>query len=512
MDRESAISKNILLALVAAVAIILVVIVAVFIFFPPQPDIVPQFSANVERSGNMVYIYHDGGDPLQRDRTLVRINGQVIPASSLSFLHSQDWPMTPGKTLRVQYDGPGTPDLVEVVYSGPKGEVVVFSSRAPSAPTPTTIPPTPGETVAPATPTVQQTTPAPSDLIPVVTMAPQVPIGPSPPQAGFIAEPLSGQVPLIVRFRDISTGSPTSWLWNFGDGETSTEQNPVHEYKKSGTYAVALTVRNQYGTGQKIERDYIRAGTMPRAQFAAVPSQGEVPLTVQFTDLSTGLPRAFSWDFGDGSVSGEQNPVHTYTREGDYTVSLTVANDFGSDTRIQSGAVRVSAPKIVDIYLTGSRRGILSTGFVQFIVSGKPAWIKIGGTIREFSTGDTVQIFVDSSERGILDINAHSLNDMRFDAVRCYVNGNLVGSGILTGMKVTSLSGLVSTLSLEISPGDTTMTLYADGRRVISSSDQKILISNLCENPGGQMNLQIIPGALQYRGGARSFSIVPASS
>jgi PKD repeat protein len=508
MDRESAISKNILLALVAAVAIILVVVIAVFIFFPPQPDVVPRLSATVERSGNTVYIYHDGGDPLQSSRTFIRINGQKVPAQSISFLHSQDWPWVPGKTVRVQYDGPGTPDLVEVVYSGSKGEVVVFADRAPSGTQPT-IPVTTVETVP--VPTTPAPTPAVTGAVTGVTTAPPGPESPAPPQAGFAGEPRTGQVPLIVRFMDMSGGSPTSWLWNFGDGETSTEQNPVHEYKKSGTYTVALTVRNQYGTGQKVEKDYIKAGTLPQAQFAVVPSEGETPLTVQFNDLSTGNPVAFSWDFGDGSGSAEQNPVHTYVKEGEYTVSLTVSNQFGSDTRIQSGAVRVTAAKKMDILLTGSRRGTLSTGFIQFTVTGQPAWIKIAGTRYDFSPGDIVQVFLDRSESAIIDVNANGLTGLKCDSARLFVNGNLARSGIVNDINVPSYSGLSSSLQIEIAPGDATMTLFVDGGRVVSAPDRKILISNLCENSGGQMSLQVIPGALEYRGGARGFSVVQVS-
>jgi len=504
MDRESAISKNILLALVAAVAIILVVIVAVFIFFPPQPDVVPQFSANIERSGNVVYIYHDGGDPLQSSRTLIRINGQEIPASSLSFLHSQDWPWTPGKTLRVQYGGPGTPDLVEVVYSGSKGQVVVFSSHVPSG-TPATIPITTVETI----PTAATLTP--SEALPIVTIAPGGPPSPEPPQAGFNAEPRTGQAPLAVRFMDASSGSPSSWLWNFGDGETSTEQNPLHEYRNSGTYTVALTVRNQYGTGQKVEKDYIKVGTSPEAQFAVVPSEGEAPLVVQFTDLSKGIPTTFSWDFGDGTGSVEQNPIHTYNRKGEYTVSLTVGNQFGSNTRIQSGAVKVAPARKFEVSLDGSRKGTLSTGYIQFTVTGQPAWIKIGGTRYDFSTQDTVQVFIDRSENGLIDVNANGLTGLKFDAARLYVNGNLVRSGIVTGINVPSYSGLSTSLAIEIAPGDSTMSLFINEGRVISGPDRKILISNLCENANGQMNLKVIPGELEFRGGAKGFSVVQAS-
>ncbi|MEM2124411.1 MAG: PKD domain-containing protein, partial [Methanolinea sp.] len=489
---------------------IFVVIVVVFIFFPLQPDVVPSLSATVERSGNVVYIYHDGGDPLPRGKTLVRVNGRVMPDSSLSFLYSQDWPWTPGKTLRVQYDGPGTPDLVEVVYSGQKGEAVIFESRAPAGPTP----PGPVSTVE-TTPPAASPAPSPAGtpllatLIPVVTFTPTGTPQAEPPRAEFTAEPTAGRVPLVVRFTDHSSGVPTSWLWNFGDGESSTEQNPVHEYRSPGVYTVALTVRNAYGTGQKVERDLVKAGTVPTAQFAAIPSEGEAPLTVQFNDLSRGLPTDYSWDFGDGSGSRAKNPVHTYTREGEYTVSLTVSNQFGSDTRIQSGAVKVAAAKKVDISLRGSRKGSLSTGYIQFSVGGKGGWMKIGGYTHAFSPGDLVQVFVDRTDSGHVDVNAHGFTGLKFDSARLYVNGNHAQSGIVSDVNVPSFSGFFTTFTIEIPPDDQTMVLFVNEGKVIPAPDRKIVIGNLCENSAGQMNLEFVRGSLNYRGGARSFSVTP---
>jgi len=504
MDRESGIAKNILLALVAAIAIIVVVIVAVMIVFPPQPDVIPKFQANIERSGNTVYIYHDGGDPLQSSRTLVRVNGVTVPPSSISFLHAQDWPWTVGKTLRIQYEGPGSPDLVEIVYSGSKGEVILFSSQAPTA-SQTLIPVT---TVQMVTPTVTVT---PSVTGPAVsaspTPAPVRPSIPQPPQAGFTADPRTGQAPLIVRFTDTSTGVPTSWLWNFGDGETSTEQNPVHTYKTPGTYSVALTVNNQFGSGQKVEKDYVAVGTVPVAQFAAIPSEGESPLSVQFNDLSGGNPSAFSWDFGDGSWSTERNPTHTYTRPGTYTVTLAVSNPFGSDTRIQSGVVKVSAPKVVDVSLTGSRNGLLSTGYLQFLVTGEGGWVKIAGSTYPFSPDDQVQVFIDNAGSGMVDVNANGISGLRFDSVRMFVNGKHVRSGIVTDMRVPSFAGLSSTLTITILPEDQTMVLFINSSRIIPGSGQKVVLGNLCQNSGGLMNLQFKPGGLEYRGGARSFRL-----
>jgi YVTN family beta-propeller protein len=78
------------------------------------------------------------------------------------------------------------------------------------------------------------------------------------PVAAFSAYPVSGKAPLKVRFKDKSTGSPTSWRWNFGDNGTSTAQNPVHKYSKKGEYTVSLRVKNAAGCDVEKKARYIR--------------------------------------------------------------------------------------------------------------------------------------------------------------------------------------------------------------------------------------------------------------
>jgi len=78
-----------------------------------------------------------------------------------------------------------------------------------------------------------------------------------PPAADFVGSPLSGVPPLAVGFTDMSTGSPTSWSWTFGDGGTSTAQNPSHTYNATGQYTVALTATNQYGSNTNTKPNYI---------------------------------------------------------------------------------------------------------------------------------------------------------------------------------------------------------------------------------------------------------------
>jgi PKD repeat protein len=172
------------------------------------------------------------------------------------------------------------------------------------------------------------------------------------PHPDFSATPTSGPQPLAVQFTDLSTGDPiTSWAWDFqNDGIVdSTQQNPTFTYTSPGNYTVRLTVTSPGGTGTMVY-SHIRvvpAIAPPVAQFTGVPTYGKSPLTVSFTDQSTGAGiTSRAWDFqNDGIVdSTQQNPTFTYTSPGMYTVKLTVTNPAGSDSEVKSGYIVVTPP------------------------------------------------------------------------------------------------------------------------------------------------------------------------
>lgn len=161
-----------------------------------------------------------------------------------------------------------------------------------------------------------------------------------PPVAEFIGKPLWGCAPLTVQFTDLSTGVIDSWVWAFGDGGTSTEQNPQHTYLSSGYYTISLTAIGPGGQDSEVKLSYFTVLNTPVAKFTATPDHGESPLEVQFTDRSDD-PLSWLWDFGDGSTSTEQNPAHTYTTTGEYEVTLTVANECGEDSTKDTVAVDI---------------------------------------------------------------------------------------------------------------------------------------------------------------------------
>lgn len=169
--------------------------------------------------------------------------------------------------------------------------------------------------------------------------------GSGAPVANFTASPTSGDAPLHVSFTDTSSGSISSYSWDFGDGHTSAEANPTNTYQGDGTYTVTLTVAGAGGSDTEIKTAYILVGTGtgPAADFEASPLSGPAPLSVQFTDLTIGDDvEAWSWNFGDGSTSDDQNPAHTYNSAGTYDVTLSATDDTGTGAETKYAFITVT--------------------------------------------------------------------------------------------------------------------------------------------------------------------------
>ncbi|HII91403.1 MAG TPA: PKD domain-containing protein [Methanosarcina sp.] len=171
------------------------------------------------------------------------------------------------------------------------------------------------------------------------------------PVSNFTSNVTSGKAPLTVAFTDKSTGDPTKWKWNFGDGTNSTKQNPIHKYSKAGNYTVTLTATNAAGSNKVTKSNYIKVTTVikPVAAFSATPTSGKAPLKVTFTDKSKGSPTSWKWSFGDGSNSTAKNPAHTYNKAGNYTVSLTVKNAAGKNTKTIKNYITVKTAPVKPI-------------------------------------------------------------------------------------------------------------------------------------------------------------------
>jgi len=149
------------------------------------------------------------------------------------------------------------------------------------------------------------------------------------PQALFGADTRSGCPPLLVTFTNSSFGGNPTYSWDFGDGSTSSQAAPVHTFNSVGNYTVTLTVTDSSGcTSTLVKQAYIQV-TDPSAGYITPPTTtGCAPYTTSFTDGTAGAV-AWLWNFGDGTTSTLQNPTHTYTTAGFYTVSLSAQSANG---------------------------------------------------------------------------------------------------------------------------------------------------------------------------------------
>lgn len=174
-----------------------------------------------------------------------------------------------------------------------------------------------------------------------------------PVGAEFTAAPLTGTVPLSVTFSDLSSpwGWVETWQWDFGDGSASTESNPVHLYDLPGNYTVTLTTTVGLSTYVKTKPGYITVTEVitPAASFGTDTITGLIPMTVTFTDTSTGTVITRTWDFGDSTSTVVTTSVavsHTYTLAGVYTPTLTVEGPLGSDVLTRAAYILAVAPQI----------------------------------------------------------------------------------------------------------------------------------------------------------------------
>jgi len=150
------------------------------------------------------------------------------------------------------------------------------------------------------------------------------------PVANFTADEPAGCVEHTVVFSNLSSSNSETFFWTFDGGNpaTSTEANPIVTYAASGEYDVELRATNAAGEDVLLREDYIIVGDIPIADFS-VEQDG---LEFTFTDEST-RATTFEWDFGDGTMSSEENPIHVYDSPGTYLVTLAVTNSCGTDFR-----------------------------------------------------------------------------------------------------------------------------------------------------------------------------------
>lgn len=230
------------------------------------------------------------------------------------------------------------------------------------------------------------------------------------PVAAFTPNVTSGCAPLCVDFNNMSTsnsGNLTAFMWSMGDGNTTTQSDPIHCYTQPGSYNVELIVTTEYGcTDTVLVPSVITVYAAPSAAFTSSTSGA----TVNFTNGSTGGTGSFTytWDFGDGNFDNTASPSHTYTIDGTYTVCLTVTDANGCvDTTCQQVPIITTVipysklSEMLTVYPNPSASGIITLNFGQY--SGNHVKITVYNII-----GNTVyerEIISNSLDKHTLDLS-----------------------------------------------------------------------------------------------------------
>ena len=177
-------------------------------------------------------------------------------------------------------------------------------------------------------------------------------------KADFSATPVTGCAPVVVMFSDLSTGTPTKWKWDLGNGTISFLRNPSVTYFSPGKYNIKLIVRNSSQVDSVIKEQHITVYSSPVVDFSANLTTGCFPLPVQFTDLSvagSGDNIKWQWDFGDGEGSSVANPQHTYTSAGNFNVSLRITNSLGCvKSKTKSQFIKLNTGAVADFCINMS--------------------------------------------------------------------------------------------------------------------------------------------------------------
>jgi PKD repeat protein len=323
------------------------------------------------------------------------------------------------------------------------------------------------------------------------------------PTANFSGTPTSVNTSTPVNFSDTSTGSPTSWQWDFdNDGSTdSTALNPSRTYTSPGVYSVKLTVSNAGGSDIMTRTNYITVSAPPVADFTGSPTITNTTTPVSFTDMSTGGPTSWAWDFNNDTVvdSTQQNPTHTYTAAGQYSVTLTVSNTIGSDGFTRTNYITVNAPGtgVADLDADTDRDGNVTAADE----TGEDTWNASGGAVYYFNQDDdepnNSEDYLDTSSTG------NDPLDLARVMVRQYINppaGGSVVVGVSTAaqsrVRLFRLSGASTwtqvyssganfTLPLtDIAAGDITLGIEARDR-MSASWDGKVTLTLEVRNSSG---------------------------
>ena len=284
----------------------------------------------------------------------------------------------------------------------------------------------------------------------------------------------SGGAPLTVNFTSSVSGSgcsgTPSYNWNFGDGNSSTDQNPSHTYTTEGSYNWSLTI-NWDGQSCQKSGTVTVGGCIITCDTTVSPTSGTAPLAVNFSasSTSTGCTSAVSyeWDFGDGQTSTQQTTTHTYQSEGTYNYTLKAKADSTECTK--NGTITVSSTPTCTLTCDAVANPINGTAPLLVNFTGSETHTNCSGTpqfLWNFGDGETST----SQSPTHTYQNPGSYNwsfSVTVDGKNCSKTGTVTVSSPTNQPVITSVSKMASPFRLRVIGGN-----FVDGSNVLINDVQ----------------------------------------
>lgn len=211
-----------------------------------------------------------------------------------------------------------------------------------------------------------------------------------------------------VEFKSTYNKIAASYSWDFGDGQTSTDADPIHIYAKKGKYTITLKIQGQGANGCVSTISYSTKIGYTNSSQTSISSTPLSANSIAFSQTSTGVnPLSYFWDFGDGFTSTQSNPQHSYAVKGAYPVKLRVIDALGDTAMANYNAYTQSDVsscaanfKIVNVTPIGNQTRLgLSTATIK--------WVDASGKL--FTSSDLLQ--PDSSSFEILSVEDYEVNE-----------------------------------------------------------------------------------------------------
>jgi len=228
------------------------------------------------------------------------------------------------------------------------------------------------------------------------------------PVADFSASVTAGTAPLTVLFTDASTGDPTAWAWAFGDGTTSTEQNPIYTYLAAGTYTVSLRVTNEDGSNSTTKPDYIAVTVLQGDQTQ------EAPLDIPGCNVTTGNDGKAHLEINTTEAGAQVTGNRVTIPQETYTLTIETEGEPGNDNGTVTGTVaRIrldTQPVITELDAIGTVSASVSAN-----LTGIPAEAALTTTVSRDVAPDARSAFqLAASDNGLnLGDVAYTLNIAR---------------------------------------------------------------------------------------------------